>query len=65
MKNMLGMVKQHPTIHTLISRIVTTQRASIALHESLGFIHVGTLKAVGFKLGAMRDVAIYQFDAEF
>ncbi len=65
MKNMLDMVKQHPTIHTLISRVVPTQRASIALHESLGFIHVGTLKSVGFKLGALRDVAIYQFDTEF
>ena len=63
MKNMLDVVKQHPTIHSLISRIVPTQRASVALHESLGFIHVGTLRAVGFKLGALRDVAIYQYDS--
>ena len=64
MQKTLEVVKQHPTIHTLISRIVPTQRASIALHESLGFIHVGTLKAVGFKLGALRDVAIYQYETE-
>ena len=64
MQRTLEVVKQHPTIHTLISRIVPTQRASIALHESLGFVHVGTMKAVGFKLGALRDVAIYQYETE-
>lgn len=31
--------------------------ASIALHEAVGFRHIGTFPRVGFKLGAWRDVA--------
>jgi len=35
-------------------------RSSLALHQSLGFISAGTLKAVGFKLGEWRDTQIMQ-----
>jgi L-amino acid N-acyltransferase YncA len=34
--------------------------ASIALHERLGFIHVGTLRAVGFKFGRWVDSVLMQ-----
>jgi len=34
--------------------------ASIALHESVGFAHLGTYRHVGFKLGAWRDVGWWQ-----
>jgi L-amino acid N-acyltransferase YncA len=34
--------------------------ASIALHERLGFIHVGTLRAVGFKFGRWVDTVLMQ-----
>ena len=33
---------------------------SIALHRRLGFEHVGTLKAVGFKLGLWTDTVLMQ-----
>ncbi|WP_413503577.1 N-acetyltransferase family protein [Serratia grimesii] len=33
---------------------------SLALHQKLGFTSVGTLKAVGFKLGEWRDTHIMQ-----
>ena len=36
--------------------------ASIALHESTGFRHLGTYANVGFKLGAWRDVGWWQRD---
>ncbi|WP_431768713.1 N-acetyltransferase family protein, partial [Serratia marcescens] len=35
-------------------------RGSLALHQSLGFTSVGTLKAVGFKLGEWRDTHLMQ-----
>lgn len=34
--------------------------ASIALHEAVGFKHIGTYKRVGFKLGAWHDVGWWQ-----
>ena len=34
--------------------------ASVGLHESLGFVPVGTYRAVGFKLGAWHDVGWWQ-----
>lgn len=45
---------------TQIGIIATPNEASEALHESLGFQHVGTLERVGWKFDAWRDVAIYQ-----
>jgi L-amino acid N-acyltransferase YncA len=34
--------------------------ASVALHRSQGFVHVGTFKDVGHKLGQWRDVVLMQ-----
>ena len=34
--------------------------ASVALHESVGFRHLGTYREVGFKLGAWQDVGWWQ-----
>ena len=61
MRHMLDAVATHATIHTLISRIVPTQAASVRLHESMGFNLVGKMVGVGEKLGALHDVAIYQY----
>ncbi len=36
--------------------------ASTALHERLGFRHVGTQPGIGFKLGAWHDVVFWQRD---
>jgi L-amino acid N-acyltransferase len=46
--------------HTLVAGIVATNRASIALHERLGFVHAGTVKQAGFKFGEWLDLAFYQ-----
>ena len=34
--------------------------ASVGLHESFGFEHLGTMRNVGFKLGEWRDVGWWQ-----
>jgi L-amino acid N-acyltransferase YncA len=34
--------------------------ASVGLHESLGFAHIGIYRAVGFKLGSWHDVGWWQ-----
>ena len=47
-------------VHCMIGGIDATNAGSIALHEWLGFRHVGTLPQVGFKFGRWLDVAFYQ-----
>jgi phosphinothricin acetyltransferase len=46
--------------HVLIGGIDATNRASIALHERMGFTHCGTIQQVGFKFGRWLDLAFYQ-----
>jgi L-amino acid N-acyltransferase YncA len=46
--------------HTLIARIAEAGDVSIYLNDSLGFVHVGTLKEVGRKFGRLLDVHILQ-----
>lgn len=47
-------------VHAMIGGIDAQNAASIALHERLGFRHVGTLPQVGFKFGRWLDLAFYQ-----
>jgi phosphinothricin acetyltransferase len=47
-------------LHAMIGGIDADNVASIALHEQLGFQHVGTLPQVGFKFGRWLDLAFYQ-----
>ncbi|NIE62279.1 GNAT family N-acetyltransferase [Burkholderia sp. Ax-1719] len=47
-------------VHALMGAIDATNAGSIALHERLGFRHVGTLPEVGFKFGRWLDLAFYQ-----
>lgn len=47
--------------HALIGAIDSTNQGSIALHEKLGFVRVGTFPQIGFKFGRWLDVAFYQF----
>ena len=43
-----------------IGAITIPNAASIALHESLGFVRAGTYEKVGFKLGEWRSVGLWQ-----
>ena len=47
-------------VHAMIGGIEATNTGSIALHERIGFKHVGTLPQVGFKFGRWLDLAFYQ-----
>lgn len=46
-------------MHVLMGVIDAANSGSIALHEQLGFTHVGTLPQIGFKFGHWLDAALY------
>ena len=46
--------------HVLIGAIDAANKASLALHERLGFAPCGTLRQVGFKFGRWLDMSFYQ-----
>lgn len=49
-----------PAVHTQIAVVALPNPASEALHRSLGFAPVGTMREVGHKLGRWVDVAYLQ-----
>lgn len=42
--------------------ITLPNEASVALHEGLGFVQVGRMREVGWKLGEWRDVGWFQLE---
>jgi L-amino acid N-acyltransferase len=46
--------------HAIIAGISAEQQASVALHESHGFVKAGYLREVGYKFGQWLDVVTYQ-----
>lgn len=46
--------------HSVLGGIALPNDASVDLHESLGFVKVGQLKEVGFKLGRWVDVGYWE-----
>ncbi|VWX54591.1 arsinothricin resistance N-acetyltransferase ArsN1 family B [Novosphingobium sp. 9U] len=46
--------------HAAFAGIAMPNEASVALHESLGFIPVGLYREVGYKLGTWQDVGWWQ-----
>jgi phosphinothricin acetyltransferase len=47
-------------LYVAVAGITLPNAASIGLHESLGFVRVGTYSGIGFKAGAWRDVEWWQ-----
>jgi phosphinothricin acetyltransferase len=47
-------------IHVACAGITLPNDASVALHESSGFVPVGVYRKIGFKAGAWRDVGWWQ-----
>jgi L-amino acid N-acyltransferase len=50
--------------HVLIGGIAAENTGSIALHESLGFSHAGTICQAGYKFGRWLDLSFYQLILE-
>jgi len=46
--------------HVMVAAIDTENAASIRLHESMGFSHVGHFREVGFKFGRWLDLEFLQ-----
>jgi len=46
--------------HQVVGGITLPNAASVRLHESLGFVHWGTVRRVGRKFGAWHDVGFWQ-----
>jgi len=46
--------------HSAIGGITLPNEPSVRLHESVGFVHVGTVKHAGWKFGAWHDVGFWQ-----
>ena len=44
--------------------ITLPNEASVALHESLGFVPVGVYRRIGWKAGAWRDVGWWQLELD-
>lgn len=57
--DLVDRAQQHG-FHTVVGRIVGGHEASIALHRSLGFDHVGTEREIGRKFGRWLDVVVMQ-----
>jgi len=47
-------------MHAAFAGIALPNKASIALHQAMGFERVGTYQEVGWKMGGWRDVAWFQ-----
>jgi len=59
MQHLIAAARQNDR-HAMVGGIDAANTGSIALHERLGFKHVGTLPQVGFKFGRWLDLAFYQ-----
>ena len=47
-------------LHVIVARITDGNQASVKLHESFGFEHIGVMKEVGEKFGKLLDVYLMQ-----
>jgi phosphinothricin acetyltransferase len=56
----LLVVAQDRGFHAVMARIVGGHAASIALHEAVGFDHVGVEREIGRKFGRWLDVVVMQ-----
>jgi len=51
-------------VHVMVGGIDVANTGSIALHESLGFAHAGTIRQAAFKFGRWLDLGFYQLILE-
>ena len=58
--SLLDAMRSEASVHRVYGGVALPNRASIALHERLGFGVVGTFREVGFKFGRYWDVTWYE-----
>ena len=51
---------EHAPVHSVLGGIALPHPGSVALHERLGFAHVGTIPQAGFKFDRWIDVGFWQ-----
>lgn len=49
-------------LHRAYAGIALPNAPSVALHEAMGFAHIGTFREVGFKFGRWHDVGWWECD---
>lgn len=59
MVDLLATAQSHG-FHSMVARIADSQKASLALHESMGFELIGIEREIGRKFGRWLDVAVLQ-----
>lgn len=59
---LLQQLQDEPSVHRAYGSLAQPNPASVALHEKLGFVRVGSYHEVGFKLSEYRDVHVYEKD---
>jgi L-amino acid N-acyltransferase YncA len=47
-------------LHSIFAGITLPNEKSVGLHEAMGFVHLGTYREVGFKLGRWHDVGYWR-----
>ncbi len=62
-RDLLGRL-QRQRFQVACAGITLPNEASVALHESLGFVAVGVYRRIGWKAGAWRDVGWWQLELE-
>ena len=60
--SLLNALREEGSVHRAYGGVALPNDESVALHERLGFSHVGIYHEVGFKLGRYWDVAWYEKD---
>jgi phosphinothricin acetyltransferase len=63
MRELIQAARNHD-YHLLVGGIESANTGSIALHESLGFTHAGTIRQAGYKFGRWLDLSFYQLILE-
>ena len=58
---LLGLLQRQGYV-AAIGAIALPNDPSVRLHEALGFVHAGTYRGTGFKMGEWMDVGLWQKD---
>ena len=59
LSTLLGVLERQGYV-AAIGAIALPNAGSVALHEKLGFVHTGTYRGVGFKMGEWLDVGLWE-----